>query len=133
MKPEEFELISDYASIGNDASAVLSVTVPSSVAIAGNGFVTYTNVVSVGVQGAVEIGSITSSKLSKDFPAPILSVERNGSAGPYTVRVWIGRTSATEVTLSAGIWNPNNFAMTGESGAETFTVRISTFIPPFNL
>lgn len=129
-RPESFILNSDYASISNDGTGTLSVTFPGSVVIPGSGSREFTSSIDIGVRGAVELSQISSSRMGKRYVGSVISVNR-GSVDPYSIAVYLGRSSATTLTLVAIVVNPYNTSITTEGTAELFTAYVKTFIPPF--
>lgn len=137
MKPERFILTTDYATLKNDASAILSVTVPSSVTVAGNGVYSISSSASIGQIGASERSQIVSSKIGEVYSANIVVIYRwgteSGLPAIYDINVDLSRTDANTLTLSATIMNPYSTTLQCESGSETFTAYVATFLPPFNV
>lgn len=135
--PEEFTLSTDFATLKNDARATVQVTFPGSTLVPGptgptGGFVEFHTDVAIGSTGAISRVQISSSKdLNTIRPARNIYYSRSGSAGLYQIVAFTYRISPTVVRCIALVPNPNASPMTTESGNETFTFYVNTFIPPF--
>lgn len=135
MNPSQFIITSDYATLKNDATGQLSVTVPSSVVVGAGSTFSTSSSIEIGVAGASERSQIHSSKTGQYYVGNMLDIIKNGNAGGtalYDVFVDLSRTGPTTLTMTATIFNPYGVTLTGESGAETFTADVATFLPPFN-
>lgn len=137
-RPEDFELTTDYATIKNDgADSSLTVTIPSSVTVAGGAIYNQSSVVTVGSVSSNIRAQIRSSKDGRWVSCAALSITRLGSIpgapnqATYDVLVTVTRQSNTEVRLDAFVRNPYASTLTGASGAETFYAEVRTFLSPF--
>ena len=128
-KPESFISTTDYATLKNDGTATLTITLPASVAIASSTNYTLTSDVTVGTAGSSDRAQIHSSRLNKRYVTNLLSIDRSGT-DPYTILVSLYRTSATNLRAVVDIRNPYGSTLTTESTAETFTFYVNTFLPP---
>lgn len=128
-KPESFISTSDYATLKNDGTATLTITLPASVGIASSTNYTLTSDVTVGTAGASDRAQIHSSRLGKRYVTNLLGVSRSGS-DPYTILVSLYRTSATTLRAMVDIRNPYGGTLTTEATAEVFTFYVNTFLPP---
>lgn len=131
--PNNFIVSTDFATIKNDDSdSTLSVTIPSSVVVAANSIYTQTSIVTVGSAVSNIRARIKSSKDGRWVVGSSMSIYRMGSPSFYDTLVTVTRESATQVRLTAFIRNGDpSLALTGVSGAETFTAEVSTFLSPF--
>lgn len=134
-KAEKFIITSDYASILEDGYAQTTVTVPSSVVIAGSGIYSVFQDIDVGKSGALLRTRMNSSKNPQEYVTQQLILARTGiafgSSAPYDVSAQLARISPTVIRCYMIIQNPYNVTLTGEAGAETVTFSINTFIAPF--
>lgn len=137
MRPEEFILTTDYATLKNDDSGTFQLVVPGSMSI-GSG-TTYTNSIDItlGSDSVNTRSQINSSRASTvwvaasqvDFPR---TGTVGGSPSPYTLFTIITRIGTNTLQISASIFNSNVGTLTTQSGAETITFDIRTFLSPFN-
>lgn len=134
-KPENFTLTSDYATLKNDATTSLTITLPGSLSIAAGGNYLLTATASIGTAGASERSQIHSSKWTYYWLGNILSIARDGLVGGspanYLTVAELYRSSATQVTAQVSIRNPYAGTLSTVAGDETFTFYVSTFLPPF--
>lgn len=134
-KPENFTLTTDYATLKNDATTTLTLTLPGSLSIAAGNSYLLTTTASVGAAGASERSQIRSSKWTYDWLGNILSVAQDGLIGGspanYLTVAELYRSSATQVTAQVSIRNPYAGTLSTVAGDETFTFYVSTFLPPF--
>ena len=78
-KPESFISTSDYATLKNDGTTTLTITLPASVGIAASSNYTLTSDVTVGTAGASDRAQIHSSRLGNRYVTNLLGVDRSGS------------------------------------------------------
>lgn len=142
VKPSHFILTTDYATLKNDDSDALQVTAPGAQAVPSatgplGGFLEYHQDIEVGAQGSVTRLQISSSKDSNTvYSTRDLSVQHNGTVGGipgflYSVTAFTYRVSSTTIRCQVYILNPYSGILTTETGDETFTFYINTFIPPY--
>jgi hypothetical protein len=134
--PENFISTTDYATLKNDATTTLSVTVAGALSIATSTIHTDTTSATLGTAGAILRGQINSSRASSTwYVANAASFTRTGTVGgvgsSYSLNVSIIRTAATTVQLIAAIYNPYASALTTQAGTETITYSINSFLSPF--
>lgn len=133
-KPQLFTINSDYASLKNDGSATLSLTIPQMILNPGQLYSQETSI-TVGQKGASERTQITSSKTGRRYVSNILSISRNGYVSgvlnPYSIVVELYRSSDTVLTARISILNPYSENITTETDDEVFNFYIKTFLPPF--
>lgn len=138
MTPEDYILNSEYATLKNDTSGTLSVTLPNTLAIAAGGVATFTDTITLGVAGSSVRSRIMSTKdnnwLSMNSVLPYIyqsGATVSGTSQGYYVYVSANRVSPTEIRLLVTI--PNNYGanMTISGLAQTITARVTTFLPPF--
>lgn len=134
-KPENFIGDSDYATLKNDAWALLTVTFPGSQAISGGGTLSFSDSTTAGVAGASERAQIYSSKIDLRYVGSILVVSRNATSSfgsiPYSMVADLSRTGPNTLTASVTVVNNQAFTITTASGSEMFTFYVATFVPPF--
>lgn len=135
-KPNEFTSSSDFATFKGDAKGNGTVNVPSSVVVAGSGIYTNSIDLTIGKQGAIVRGQISSSKEASEFySGQMMSVERtgtvSGSPATYSVYAFFHRPSPTTLRLQVIVPNPYSPTLVGAAGVETFTFFANTFIPPY--
>jgi len=133
MKPDDFILTSDFATVKSDTfGATATVTVPSAVSVAAGATVEYTADISGGSSGAALRCRIRSSKASSAWlAAPQVVYTRTGSLGLYSLVALVYLLAPGTVRCSVRIFNDSGSTMTTEAGAETIDFVVSTFIPPF--
>ena len=137
MKPENFILTSDYATLANDGRDTITVTIPGSQIVPGGTARQWTGSKIVGVPGAFEITQLSYTGLSGRLAGPISFLLRRGNvvgigAFDYPIRLQVARTSPDEITAVAEIWNMWAESLTTNASPITFTFYVSTFIPPFS-
>ena len=138
MKPEEFIATTDYATLKNDNTAVLSVTLPSSLNISGYGFASYTDSANIGVPGSSIRAAIHSTKdnnwyVGTSIPPYIYlsGATVDGSSVGYDVVAIVSRVSPTVVRLYVTIKNPYSTTLSISGLSQTITARVATFLPPY--
>lgn len=130
--PADFIILSDDATLKNDARTTASVVFPGSTVVAGNGSAEFHTDVVIGQVGSINRLQIASSKDSgKRYVTKSYSREYTGSLGGYNIFAFASRISTTTIRCSLVLLNPYSSNMTGEAVDETFTFYIDTFIPPF--
>ena len=137
-KPSNFTLSSDYATLKNDATGTLSVTLPSGVVIPAATVYTQTDTISIGTPGASYRSRVNSTKrtqwlISKSI---IYSYSSGATIPPsvsvnYDIFVSIVKQSSTQVVLRVSIPNAYTDPMTVSGLAQTVTAHVATFLPPF--
>lgn len=135
VKPSNFNMHSGYATMKNDDDGTLTVTFPSSTVVASVSSVT--SDLTIGTINASSRVRVASSKEGNIYyTGAQMVVLRNGTIAtpgdsPYTLAAYLTRINATTIRATAVISNPYGVNMTSESGAETFTFEIDTFLSPF--
>ena len=141
--PQELILSTElYDTLKNDDYDTVQVTVPSGVAISGSGFYINSSVLTIGTpQSIAESRVQTSRNTSIDYlvtspysagdTTGVNGFSRTGSLGAYQIYCSVSHSSSTQITAEVYIVNPYAFAMTGQSGAETFTFKIRTYRASF--
>lgn len=137
MQPEEFILTTDYATLKNDDSGTFQLVVPGSMAILSGGFYSNTSNVTLGFKSANTRSQINSSRSSTIWTAASqVDFARTGtvlgSPSPYSLFTMINRVGDNTIEISVLIFNNNANTLTTQSGAETITFDIRTFLSPFN-
>lgn len=137
MRPEEFILTTDYATLKNDDSGLLSLVVPGSMSL-GSGAV-YSNFTDINLGGdSVNLrAQINSSRTSTIWTASSqVAFNRTGTLGgmsvPYTLLSAIDRIDVGTLRVSVGMFNPYPGTMITQAGSETITFDMRTFLSPFN-
>lgn len=135
MKPEDFILTTDYATLKNDAVTSLSIVLPSSVIISAAGTAMYSATATAGSAGSSIRTQIMSTKDNKWFTMNTVNYVYFSGASPggnYVVYVSLSRTSATTIRLLVSIPNKTGSTMTITGLSQTITADIATFLPPFS-
>ena len=136
-KPSNFQLTTDFATLKNDAIGDITLTFAGSQVLLGNTVKTITDTIDLGVRGASLRSRIGSSKDSNTWYIcssasyrRVGSVPANPTAG-YSVIALVSRTSPTTITVAATVLNPYGVTLPTAAGAETFSFRLNTLLPPF--
>lgn len=132
----KFILSTDFATLKNDDSGTATVTVPGSMSVAAGATWSSTSTVTLGEGVSTVRANCNASRTSDWYNANQLSIWRTGTVGgsptTYTLLSKITRTSSSTVELYVGIYNNYASTLTTQSGSETITYKIATFLPPFN-
>lgn len=132
VKPSDFILNTDYATLKNDNEATVSVTAPGSAALASGGSLTYSADRVIGSKASINRVQISSTKDSNiKYGTNALIYSRTGSLGSYSIYAYVFSSGPDTVRFQVLIPNPYGAPMTTEAGDETFNFDIDTFIPPF--
>jgi hypothetical protein len=141
VKPSQFILTTDYATLKNDDADSTSVTAPGAQVVPAavgplGGYLEYHTDLEVGVQGSITRLQISSSKQSNIvYSTRTLSLDRTGTVlgmpAIYSVVAFTYRVGPTTLRCQVYIQNPNADPLTTEAGNETFTFYVNTFIPPY--
>lgn len=136
LQPSKFITNSDFATLKNDNGGSTSITFLGSTSISGSSFSQLTSDLTIGARASINRLQISSSKdASTRYATLSLGYTRTGtsSAAPasYGIVAYVSRTSATNLRFAVYVPNPYGASLTTESGNETFTFYINTFIPPF--
>lgn len=136
MKPENFILNSDYATLKNDDTDSVSVTLTSKTLANGETY-SSTQDLAMGTVNASSRVRISSSKDSNDtYAGSVFIANRTGTvpgpfSAPYDVVAYITRVNATTIRATVAITNPYASTLAMASGSEVMTFNISTFLSPF--
>lgn len=133
---EKFIMSSDFATLKNDGTGTVSVTLGGSITVPGGQVASVRAVLNVGTKGSLIRSRIASSKDATRFYAcTSLTYLRFGTIlgmpGFHNVYGYVARTSPTQIECIVAVNNPYSDPLVTASGSETFTFEISTFIPPF--
>lgn len=127
-RPENFIITTDYATLKNDvSSATLSVTIPGSTVVPGNGIYSISDTITIGSQTSNIRARIRSSRDGRWLLGAAVSYD-----GGYNVLALVTRQSNTQVRLTAIIKNPYSLSLTIAPTSETITAVVSTFLSPFS-
>jgi hypothetical protein len=137
MQPEEFILTTDYATLKNDDSGTFQLVVPGSMSIASGATYTNSSDVILGDDSVNLRSQINSSRASTIWVATTqLDLPRTGtvlgSPSPYTLFTTVDRVGTNTIRVAAAIFNNAANTLTTQSGAETITFDLRTFLSPFN-
>lgn len=137
MKPEDFILNSNYATLSNDGTETFSVTIPGSSTVPGGSTRQWTQTKTVGVQGGLDIMQVSFPGSGGWVVGPIVILNRTGTEvgfGPieYSILLQVSRSSPTEITAYAEIYQPFIGNLITNSSSITFDFHVTTFIPPFS-
>lgn len=136
MKPSNFIIHSDFASLKNDARGRLSVTIPSGNTIPALGERTWSTDLVIGTINA----PIRSQMESTLFPGVWtlgtsrvidLLISTGGPSSPETNMVSVVRINPTTVRIYTTYYNPSASIAT-VNNTQTVTADIVTFLSPFN-
>jgi hypothetical protein len=137
MTPEEFILTTDYATLKNDDSGTFQLVVPGSMSVAAGGSYSNTSSITLGSNSVNTRSQINSSRSSTVWTAASqVDFTRTGTVlgvpTAYSLFTVISRTGTHTLQIAALIFNPNANTLTTQSGSETITFDIRTFLSPFN-
>lgn len=137
-KPESFIINSDYATLKNDATTTLSVTIPNSLSLAGVSIYTLTDTVTIGQRGSSIRSRIHSTMRDQWFVANQVTYSyMSGATHPlwgdlnYDIYVTVNRTSSTQLSLIVTILNGYDEPITINGAGQTITAKVATFLPPY--
>jgi hypothetical protein len=130
-KPAKFIMNSDYATLANDSdTTTISVSIPATSITSGTPQ-TYTGTATVGTIGSPIEFDINYSMSARRWKTPALFfVENTGAANQYQGNVNVYKSAASTVTVQVVVFYGGAGSIT--KTARTVTVRVKTFIPPFN-
>jgi hypothetical protein len=138
-KPSSFIMSSEYASVGNDGSGTITVTIPGGTTIAsGDSDYTVVSTANIGTKAGGNFRCVaSSSKGSGYFYGTAFWTVGKGTAGapvssavPYPTRINIYRTSPTQIVVRATVINTfwGTASLTTSVAAETITVKLFTMV-----
>ena len=135
MIPEDFTITSDFATIKNDGVFALQFSIPSGTTVPGSGsYVRQVNQV-IGRSGSNLRALGNSSRNSTWYAANQVAHQRtgtiSGSSTSYTLYTEVYRSSPDSISLSVSVFNNYPSTLTLQSGTETITFYVSTFLSPF--
>jgi len=141
VKPANFIINTNHATLKNDSSTIVTVTfagsqnIPASVTAAGSTLQATTDVVIAQI-GSITRTQIASSKDSTKFRATrVLNFTRTGTVlsnpAVYNAITFAYRLNATTIRCVYHVLNPYSEILTTEAANETITFDITTFLPPF--
>lgn len=131
-KPKKFIVSSDFATLKNDsATTTVTVNIPAT-SIAGGGTIeTYSNTVTIGEVGSPIEYDINYSATTRRWKTTRFEfVENEGTGTQYQGAIFIYKNGPSSVVVSVNVFNGNAGAVI--KTARTVTVRIRTFLSPFN-
>ena len=135
-KPQRFILTTDYATLKNDATGTISVTLPSSASIGAASTSSWTTALTIGESGSSFRARITSSAGGGSFVGNSVvyistsGASLSGSSIGFDLYIAVHRTSSTELSLTAFIPNPYGSTLTINNLSRTITASVATFLPP---
>jgi hypothetical protein len=137
-KPEQFISTTDFPTIKNSVgdTTTLTLSIPATFTVPAGAYNSWTTstTATIGQKGAMIRSTIKSSKLgSQEFIAHNLYESRVGDYAYYLI-IDVYRDTPTTVTAVAyipNIFNPGYLATPVVSQAETITIKLSTFLSPF--
>lgn len=136
-KPENFILNTDYPTLKNDDVGTVSISIPASIVIDAGDYWSSSQTIDIGTSGSVIRSTIKSSRNNKEYVSSTIAEGLYASAPSgvvYYLSIDVYRTSPTQITVYASIVNtvfPSSIMQTS-STAETITVKLATFLSPFN-
>jgi len=136
-KPESFILTTDYATLKNDDQGTLTVIVPASLSVTASNTTVFSSTAPIGSAGAPMRVSLSVTGLPVDNSLIADTMEivgegtLSGSPQNWTIRAVCYRSSATNVSLRATIYNPDGATLILGNPQITISAKINTFLPPF--
>jgi len=135
-KPESFIATTDYATLKNDDTDILFVTLPSSAIIPAADIITFTQDKAIGVASASIRSMINSSKDNIRYVSNTIAYSQaggtvGGSPTNYEIYVTVHRVSDNIVRLSCFIPNPYGSTLSITGLSQTIVANVATFLPPF--
>lgn len=138
VKPSQFILNTDYATLKNDATGSFSFVIPASIVIPAFDYYTASYNLTIGTAGAPARTFINSSQsptlwfLGANLQIQIDGVDSISGPVVYGCFIYISRSASNVVTATVVIYNTNGVGnLTTESTARTITIKVNTFLPPF--
>lgn len=136
MRPEDYLLTTDFATLKNDATGTLTVTLPNTLSIPGA--TTYQNGqdITIGTSGASFRARMGSTKNNKWYNSTTVvyayssGATVDGSPSPYIVFTTLSKISADVVRLTVFIPNGYGSTMSISGLSQTITAVVATFLPP---
>lgn len=130
-RPEKFILNTDYTTLANDSGTVVCTVLIPGDAIGATSSQMYTGTATAGVAGSPIEYDINYSLTTHRWKTTSLTfVENDGSPTQYQGDINVYRNSPTSVTVQVVLYNGSASPIT--KTARTVTVRVRSFIPPFN-
>lgn len=131
-KPKKYILNSEFATLKNDSDTkTITVSIPATSIPGGGTIQTYTGTATLGDVGSpIEYDINYSSTTRRWKTARFDFVENEGLGTQYQGAVFIYKSGASTVTVRVVVFNGNAGAVT--KNARTVTVRVRTFLSPFN-
>lgn len=131
VKPSQFILDTDYATLKNDTSNIAQVTIPANSVIPANGYTEHSVDIVAGLPGSLIQAQIGDTYMGQVIVGNQVVFDHS-TATPYSVLCMAYRINATTVRCTAYRPNPYNTNTTGINQAITYTFYIDTFLPPFS-
>lgn len=131
-KPKKFILNSDFATIKNDSvTSTITINIPAD-NIPGNGTIQiYSGSATLGKSGSPIEYDVNYSSTSRRWKtARVEFVENEGLPNQYQGAIFIYKSGASTVTARVAVFNGSPNTIT--KYARTVTVRVRTFLSPFN-
>jgi len=136
-KPENFILNSDYATLKNDGSTTLSVTLPDTLSIPPSTTYSISATASLGVAGASTRQRISSTKNAIQYITKSVVYSYTSGATVigepfvyWSIFVFINRRTSDSVDLTVFIPNQYGNTMNITGLSQTITAKVATFLPP---
>lgn len=140
-QPSQFILTTDFPTLKNDFFGSGTITIAGSIVIPGSGTASGFGDVTIGVQGSVVRGRISSTKNLDTVGDPIAYTGQNiafsrtgtvlGSPASYQVFAFMFRSASTKLRFQVYILNPYVDPLTTEAGTDVIFLYANTFIPPY--
>ena len=144
-KPSSHILTTDYPTIKNDGVGVFSISIPASIVIQPTGTYSYEQEVTttIGSAGALLRLTAQSNRDTREFVGMcFMSIgygyyTLDGVNYPNGYNIMIDIFRKTSTTLAIHVYIPNTgypaAPLTTENFVEVITVKVATFLSPFNL
>ena len=131
-KPKKFILNTDFTTLKNDSETkTITVNIPGDLIPGGGTVQIYSGNATLGLSGSpIEYDTNYSSSTRRWKTSRIEFVENEGSGTQYQGAIFIYKSGISTVTVRVAIVNGNAGAVT--KTARTVTVRVKTFLSPFN-
>jgi hypothetical protein len=139
-KPESFILNSDYATLKNDATGTMSLSITTGDVIAVGGSKTFETFLDIGTRNASIRAQMSSNRYVSNYCVGTslqtqIQMQYDIPGSPMIFDDYfvanVERVSPTRLRLYLTIPNPNTFTLTVIGGAQVITADINTFLSPF--
>ena len=131
MKVNDFIMCSKFASLKNDDTGIISVTIPNSITLNPGELRSYTGNLTIGTPSAQMRFQIMTSVDGKWVPSSTLYMMLD-MAQAIQAFCYVWKSSPTNVRLTVAIFNPYNYSVTMSGVGRSVSARVATFLNPFS-